>query len=255
LASRYEKDIFTSDLADGVARTHAENYVRFGRRLEEIATPDDFFTEYPQLYDALPVDADADEMGTALWDLFRKHQVTVNSVLENQIKAHASEIRRGTLSKNCLLSIVTNGIHLIDPRLSYIESISSLLVKSLPTAFQTKRADNERQVQDVGEAVFKAAKETLDRESPQIPFSSVTTKPDFSKDDSEGLLFLEFKYLKDRKALNRINTEMTSRVTIYRSQGAWILFVVYDPNRSISDDDKFRGSFEKHDGVYVAVVR
>jgi hypothetical protein len=210
----------------------------------------------PELYDCFPIDTDAEKLGAALWELFQRHQITVNSVLENQISAHVSELRQGTLSKNSLLRIVTNGIHLIDPRLSYVESMSGLLGNSLPAAFQTRSAGNEREVQDVGEALFRAAKTTLDRESPQIPFSTVTTKPDFSKDYSEdNPLFLEFKHIKDRRALNRINTEMTSRVTIYRSQGAWILFVVYDPHRSISNDQKFREPFEKCDGVHVAIIR
>ena len=97
--------------------------------------------------------------------------------------------------------------------------------------------------------------EQLQREVPQIPFGAVTTKPDFSdlpKDSTP--LFIEFKYIKSRTRLNHIQTEMTSRVTIYRDQGAWILFIVYDPKRTITDDEEFAKAFEKHDGVWVGTV-
>jgi hypothetical protein len=114
---------------------------------------------------------------------------------------------------------------------------------------------NERHIQDVGEAVFQAAKERLQRESPQIPFGAVTTKPDFS-DNPEGMtaLFIEFKFVKNRARLNHIQTEMTSRVTVYGDQGAWILFIVYDPKHTITNEEEFVKAFEKHDGVWVGRV-
>lgn len=149
-----------------------------------------------------------------------------------------------------------SGHHTKDRRISYIDRLRSLVTNSLPTAFQTQPAKNERHVQDVGQAVFQAAKEKLQRESPQIPFGAVTTKPDFS-DAPEGStpLFVEFKYINNRNRLNHIQTEMTSRVTVYRDQGAWILFIVYDPKRTITNDEAFGIAFEKHEGVWVGVVR
>jgi hypothetical protein len=134
-----------------------------------------------------------------------------------------------------------------DRRISYVDRLRSLITKSLPAAFQTQAAKNERHIQDVGEAVFQAANEQLQREAPQFPFRAVTTKPDFS-DAPKGTtpLFIEFKYTNKRARLNRIRTEMTSRVTVYWDQGAWIMFVVFDPKRNISNDEAFGIAFEKH---------
>lgn len=257
LPTRYEKDIFVGPLKEGIDRTHAENYVRFARKLEEIPDADRFFEQYSELYDCLPAN-DAEAVAESLWNLFQRHQQTVNSVIEGQIRDHASDIRRASLPANSLLGIVTNGLHEIDPRIRYIDSLSYLLRKSLPAAFQTQKAKDERHVQDVGDAVFQAAQQQLEREAPQIPFSVVTTKPDFSDMPANGIpLFLEFKYVKDRRRLNGIITEMTSRVMIYRAQRAWVLFVVYDPAsvHAIANDDKFIGDFIQHEGVYVAIVR
>lgn len=256
LPSRYEKDVFTDPLEEGIPRTHAENYVRFVTKLEARQNPDQLFETYPELFDCLPDEGDAEACARDIFDLLQRHQKTVNGVLEQQIQAHCQEIRRAALPPECLLRIIVSGHHTEDRRISYVDRLRSLITKSLPAAFQTQAAKNERHVQDVGEAVFQAAREQLQREAPQIPFGAVTTKPDFS-DATEGAtpLFIEFKYINSRARLNHIQTEMTSRVTVYRDQGAWILFVVYDPKRTITNDDEFMRAFEKHEGVWVGTVR
>lgn len=256
LVSRYEKDIFLDPLQDGEERTHAENYVRFAAELEALESADKFFEEFPELIDCLPTEGDINGFAQCLWDLFKRHQKTVNGVLESQLEQHLTAIRRGVLPTNCLLRIVSSGQHTSDPRMRYVDRLRALLCKSIPTAFQTHSAKNERNVQDIGEAVFQAAQMTLQREAPQIPFAAVTTKPDFSDMPSGGIpLFIEFKHVKDRKRLNAIHTEMTSRVTVYRDQGAWVLFVVYDPNHCVTDDDKFTQAFEAHEGIWVGMAR
>ena len=186
LVNRYEKDIFLQALEDGADRTHAENYARFATTLESIQTADQFFETFSELYDSLPVDGDSETFGQNLWGLFQRHQRTVNDVLESQIRNHSSDIRQGTLPGSCLLRMVISGQHKVDPKIRYVERLRSLICKSIPAAFQTQEAKNERHVQDVGESIFQAAQETLQRESPQIPFGVVTTKPDFAKVDGVG---------------------------------------------------------------------
>ncbi len=256
LASRYETDIFVQPLKDGPERTRVENYTRFARRLEALETPDSMFVEFPELVDALPSTGDIDEFGGQLADVFQRHQKVVNRVLEQQLRAHAHDLRRGSLPPTCLLRIVASGEHLADSRVACVERLRSLLCKSLPTTFQTHPARDERQVQDAGEAAFQAAQERLAREAPHLPFGIVSTKPDFSTVPAGvAPLFIEFKYLKNRARLNKVVTEMTSRVTVYRQQSAWVLFIVYDPNRAIRDDDAFAEPFSAHEGIWVGVVR
>jgi hypothetical protein len=151
---------------------------------------------------------------------------------------------------------VGSGHHTKDPHFRYIERLRGLLSTSLPIFFQSEKPKNERHVQDAGEAALKTARESLERESPQIPFGVISTKPDFARIQHDGIsLFVEFKYPKDRRRLNSIVTEMTSRVTIYRDQGAWVLFLVYDPQRAIVDDARFIEPFMKHEGVWIGISR
>ncbi len=180
----------------------------------------------------------------------------MNGVLESKIEAHARAIRQAVLPATCLIRMVSSGQHALDPRIQYVSRLCALLCKSLPAAFQTQAARDERHVQDVGESVLQGSQQHLARETPQLPFATVATKPDFSDIPTDGVpLFVEFKYVKERRHLNRMVTEMTSRVTIYRDQGACVLFIVYDPKRTITDDDKFIQAFEKHEGIWMGISR
>jgi hypothetical protein len=197
-----------------------------------------------------------DEFATGLYDLFQRHQKSVNEVVESQIKEHSQEIRKGSIPPDSLLGIICHAQHTTDLRERYARRLGALLAGSLPAAFQTVPAKDEKHIQDIGQAVFQSAMESLQRETPQLPFSVVSTKPDFSKVIGQGgALFVEFKYCKSRERRNKIITEMTSRVEIYREQGAYVLFVVYDPTRAIPDDLAFAQPFEKHAGIWVTVVR
>jgi hypothetical protein len=123
----------------------------------------------------------------------------------------------------------------------------------VPKAFRSCAAKDEPHLQDIAEAVIGAAQQSLRREFPLLPFGAVLTKPDFSA--VKDPLFVEMKYPRNRGDLRRITTEMSSRVTVYRDQGASVLFVVYDPNRMILDDQDFVGTYERHKGIWVAMVR
>jgi hypothetical protein len=215
LPSRYKVDVFLDALREGADRTHAENYVRFAAKLEQLPNSDAFFEEYPESFDCLSMGGDVAAFAEELWHLFQRHYLTINEVLEKQIESHVQDIRRASLPINCLLRIVVNGQQNTDARIRYIERLRDLITKSVPASFQTQSAKNERHVQDVCETALIAAQERLARESPQIPFGVVTTNPDFS-DAPTGTtpLFVEFKFVKDRTRINGMVTEMTSRVTI-----------------------------------------
>lgn len=255
LATGYETDIFVDALPEGEDRTHVENYVRFALRLEPLDTPDSLFAAYAELFDCLPDDGAEAEWGQNCWGLFSRHQATVNSVLDNFLLQNAAQIRRGRVGTDTLLGMILDRQVVVDPRERYVERLRTLMSAGLPPAFRTVPAKNETHVQDVGQSVLAGALETLHRELPMLPFAGIGTKPDFADSLDTGWLYVEFKYPKDRARLNSVITEMTSRVTVYRSQRARVLFLVYDPSRTIADDSAFSSEFELYDGVSVAISR
>jgi len=253
--ARYEKDIFADDLEAGVERTLFENYVRFACELERCDTPESFHDRFSEIDDCLPTDATCEEVFGKLYAMFRRHAQGVNAAIEQKLVDYRGALRRGDLPPNSGLRMIAAGRYSEDPRQRYARWLGLLVARGLPGVFQKQRPRNEGRVQDAGEGLMLSAAERLSREGPQLPFATVNTKPDFSRAFPAGSLFIEFKYPKNRSRLNAVITEMTSRVTIYRDQGAAVLFVVYDPSRTIHDDDAFAAQFEQHTDVWVVVSR
>jgi len=259
IPERYGTDIFVDSLAEGEARTQAESYVRFAIEIDSFSD-DALFQHFGELYDCvLPEDPNPDKTAHNFLDLLRHHTNEVLSVIGTQVQLHAMNFLKGQLPAACLLRLVTAGEHLRSPRSVYVEQISEILKQALPKAFQSEPPNNEHEVQDAADAALAAAQFRLNRELPLMPFAGVSTKPDFSKSgDSKSTdwLFVEMKYPRTKRRLNGVITEITSRIHIYRHQGAHVLFGVYDPNRTIVDDSKFMADLQGiRDNVWVSVIR
>ena len=112
-------------------------------------------------------------------------------------------------------------------------------------------------VQNAVNGLLKGVESKIWREVPLLPFAGIGTKPDFSAkgEGSRGWLFIEMKYLSNRGRLNGVVTEITSRASIYRNQGAFALFCVYDDRRCIVDDEAFKTDFMLGEGTWVEIIR
>lgn len=253
LVERYEQDVFTADLAEGEPRTHAENFVRFARRLADMTDIDSFAVAFvSELTDACP-SGDFEPFVRSMWPVFRRHQQNVETALNEKFGTHGSDLMRG-LPEHCLLRLVAGGVHLQEPRLRYAQKLGELLQRTLPANFQSAPPESERRMQEAGQAAFLAAREKLDREAPQVPFGAVCVKPDFSSiEEGVPTLCIEFKLLKERKRLNKLQEEIAADILQYPN--AVLLFVVYDHTHVIVDTDAFVEAFEaKGDGRVVVVV-
>jgi len=256
LPQMYEIDIFEQSIKEGIARTHVENYVRFAQDVQSMSE-DDFIEKYSELWECVLHLASqfTENQLRELARLHIRHAKDVWKYVEKMCEKLAGKRARGELPDDCLISMVLSGE--LKKRLDEksVRGLGELFKRGLPISFQHESPKSETQVQDAGAALLASQSTSLDREVPLLPFAGISTKPDFSMSLPRGWLFIEFKYPKERSRLNSIITEMTSRVNIYHDQDAFILFVVYDPERTIVNDDKFTADFEKHEGVWVAIVR
>lgn len=253
LPSRYEKDVFIDPLDEGEERAYAESYVRAATLFSKLSDVD-FYINYPELQECVvTLPGPTDQAAWALIDLHRRHATSVLDVIKTKMTELSDRLVNGDLPDSCLVALVAGREHLKDNCAAYARRLGRLMEHHVPKAFRSRAAADEPHLQDIAEAVLGAAQQPLRREFPLLPFGAVTTKPDFS--DANDPLFVEMKYPRNRGDLRRISTEMTSRVVIYRDQGASVLFVVYDPNRTILDDQEFVGAYERHERVWVAMVR
>lgn len=253
--ARYERDIFTDPLKEGSQRAYAESFVRAAVTMAPMS-PQQFLSSYPELEDCVVAsDEPSDVVVNRLIAMHIRHSRSVVEVLQQQLQSHSELIVSGRLSATSLLGIVARAEHTQNPQENYARRLAALLAENLPKAFQGREPSNESEVQAITDAVLGAALESLKREVPLLPFGAVTTKPDFSDLSQRNPLFLELKLVRDRADLRRVTKEITSRIIVYGDQGASVLFPVYDPRRSISDDLEFRRSLERHPQVWVQVIR
>jgi hypothetical protein len=252
----YEKDAFLDSLEEGRETAFAEGYVRTAFEINEM---DDvqFFSRYPELEEAVHfLGIPPDDCGQKLYDLFQRHATEVVKGATGKCNEHQKELLAGKLPDNCLISMFAHRRHLLNPLEVYADKIARILGVGLRINFQTEKPKTEPRLQESAQAGLAAADERLRRESPMLSYSVVSTKPDFADTrDYSRLLFIELKLVTNRPKLNKIITEITSRITIYRDQGAFVLFVVYDNGDFIVNDEEFIRDLEKHDKIRVIVVR
>jgi hypothetical protein len=217
----------------------------------------DFFRRFPELDEVISyIDMPSSESAEKIYELFRSHAHEVIEVIKSKYIKHHSEFLSGRLSNNCLISMTGRLDHLINPMDAYSEKIWNILNQPLRINFRSRKPSREIEVQDAGEALLDAAKERLRRESPMLSFACVRTVPDFSNvPNYMNMLFVEFKFINSRARLRQANTELTSRITIYTSQGASILFVVYDADNYICNDEEYISETEVNEKIKVRIVR
>jgi len=209
---------------------------------------------YPDIQEAVvALPGVTDQVARDLVNLHKRHSEAVLKVIKIQSDLRWPDFIAGRLPESCLIAMLGRLEHLRNDRAAFARRLGGLLSREIPKAFRSRQPTKETHIQDVAEALLSAAMERLKREVPQLPFGAVTTRPDFA--DLEEPLFVEMKYTKSKAGLRRITTEMTSRILIYRHQGAFVLFVIYDPNQVIGDDETLLHDLEQHGGVWVAISR
>ena len=260
IPERYEIDVFTAPLKEGEMRTNAENYVRFALETKDM-TVDSFIGNYSPIWDCvshLP-NQDVEESLKTLSQLHMRHSQEVWELVVAKCEENARKRMEGKLPESCLVSLVFSNEIYFGLKERYVKKLGQMFLASIPAAFEHQHATKETQVQDIAKSCLIAAQENLDREGPTLPFAGVGMKPDFSKIDlgksHKDWLYIEFKYPKERKDKNRIVTEITSRIHTYKKHATSVLFIVYDPNRTIINDDEFRTDIEEHEGVWVTIIR
>ena len=249
----YEKDIFINELNEGEERTQVESYIRSAIKINKM-NDYNFFIEFPELQETLKYfGASIDDTASKIYGLFKRHAVEVIEVSVEKGKEYWSKLINKELPENCLINLLARNTHLNEPMSDYAERIYKLLNKALPIAFQSREPSREKDVQDQIESSLIAASEKLQRENPLLYYSVVQTKPDFS--DISNRLFIEVKFIDERKKLNGMITEITSRILIYQEQGAFALFVIYEVGNNIPDKETFYHTFSKYNDIIIKIIK
>jgi hypothetical protein len=154
-------------------------------------------------------------------------------------------------SNESFLKIIANKEYLKTPVELLVQDICSKLNKALPIIFgNNNRPKNENALNNTIHGIIEKERENYSREYPFIRFATANTVPDHSLDD----LFIEAKYLRGNTTPSKATEGISADLTKYPTN-KHKLFIVYDPDRSISDDEKFVNDFQAKGNCTVNIIR
>ena len=84
-------------------------------------------------------------------------------------------------------------------------------------------------------------------------WGSNTTKPDWS--DGEYGLLVELKYVRKDRGISQISSDIAEDITKYGDNLRPVLFIVYDPDRVITDEEAFCSPVLKRDQMAIRIIR
>ena len=251
---RYERDIFWHDL-QGAGRRQVEAHLRLARQLETMDA-DEFFISYREATEAVHhLPGTTSEAAAGLYELHQRFASETLAVVERQIVRQAPKVARGEHGARGLLSLLADSRLKAVPAAVAAAEITRIMSDALPLCFQSSRPDSERELQDAMEAILKSAEQRLEREGPAVAYSLVRTIPDFAMTETDKILYIEVKLVKNRDTMRYAIKSIAESSSYYVDQGAYVLFLVYDTNRHIVDDLQFKEPFERKTNVQVAIVR
>lgn len=241
---------FVKEPVQGEAKTALVDFVRQARGFAD-SSIDQFCSERGaeliDAFDGLP-DMSQQEAVEKIWKLSRRHGEQVLRAIRRmrEINDHPYVC----IPQGSFLNMISEREYLKEPVERLVEAISQKLKISLPLAFQRNLPIDEHDFNDKLSAVMASEKQRLEREHPAVRFALAHAVPDHSWGD----VFIESKYIRKKTTPAKVNEGMAADLKKY-GKAHHILFVVYDPERSISDDLRFKADFENGGSCTVLIIR
>lgn len=241
----YSTDFISQSIEDGEVRTTVLDYIRQARSFATWNSDAFGINTLNSLVDVVDcVGARTEpEAVEKLWELCNRHGKQVLGAMQRMREMH--DDLSVTPQPRSLLHMIGDREYLKPPVERLMQDISVRLSKSVPLAFQTNPPVNENDFNDKLSALLASDKHELEREHPAIAFALAKTVPDHSL--SQYDLLIESKYLRKSTTPSKATDTMAADFFKY-PKGMHVLYVVYDPERSISDDLAFSKPFEDRHG-------
>lgn len=251
-SSAYAFDFITENIKDAEARTTLVDYVRQARDFSEW-NPDHFvqelLTNIAEVSSYIRAGND-EEANSKITELCSRHGNQVMHALDRIRNKHDQLTQK--IPRGSLLELIADREYLKPPIQRLVDRISQLLKRAIPLAFQTNPPINENDLNDKVSAILNADRVAFEREHPSIRFGLARTIPDHSAIEED--LLIETKYLRGSTTAARASDAIAADLIKY-PDSVHVLFFVYDPERSITDDAEFSSGFEQKRPCTVLVIR
>lgn len=185
-----------------------------------------------------------------IWDLCKKHG---DQVLQAILKIRAKyDNPYSMIAKDSFIHVISEREYLKEPIQRLINDLCARFSRAIPIAFQKNRPKDENDFNDKLSSILSTMEEDFDREHPSVPFALAKSVPDHSQKDLQ--LFIESKYIRGSTSPSKVSEGIAADITKY-SKANHVLFVVYDPDRCIVDDNMFKQDFEQKGRCTIAIFR
>ena len=249
--SDYAVSVLTGARRDQSDRTMAVNYVRHALELAR-SSPEDIAERFnTEISRAARTFSDPTAAGRMLVEMHLRHGTAVRTAIAGSVAAHTMELVDGTVEPSSLLGLVIERQHLTASWKRFADRIAGILDRGLPAACASQRPENELRLQEICDGLLRAADESLVREYPFLRWASRMAKPDWSAPP----LLVELKYVRTSSDIRKISEEIAADITKYGDSDRRTLFVVYDPNHHIIDEQNFSIDIQRHEGNLVKIIR
>ena len=248
----YAADIIRDPIPDPEGRTAVVDYVR---QAASFATStvgsfaQEYLSELADLGDSVPGAADDIELTERVWSLVRAHGENVRYGIRKMQELYDDPL--GYLAQGSLLGLVAAREHQRPAEVRLSEVIRRLVIDAIGTLFAEQRPANERDL-NYKLAALIGSHRKLTSEHPTVSFACAGVAPDHTIENSN--LLIEAKYIRKHTSPSKASEGIAADLTKYPER-AHILFIVYDPDRRISDDRRFSHDFEMKGRCSVLIVR
>lgn len=249
----YAKDIIAQSIDEGETRTTAVDFVRQAQRFGTWNI-DHFYqetiNELAEIVDYLPECSSENDAINRVWGLCKRHGDQVAMGMQRMRSKHDNLYE--CLEKDSLLQLISDREYLKNPVGRIVASIVDLVSNSVPKMFSSNPPSDENDLNTKINVLLDSHRIDLTREHPAVSFAGGHSVPDHGNDNMD--LLIESKYVRRGTTPSKASEGMAADLTKY-PQEAYILFLVYDPNRAIKDDRQFKNDFESRGRCTVLILR
>ena len=252
-AGLYAIDFIPNAISDREAKTTVVDYVR---QAKDFGTwnDDHFFVELAaelaDVVDYLPGGGPEMDRIRQVASLCKRHGDQVALAMSRMRDAH--DDLYAELPRDSLLGFISDREYMKDPAILLVERLCDLLDPAVGQMFAVTRPKDEPDLNTKVSTLLSSHEIKLRSEHPAVSFAGMHTVPDHGSDHSDVLI--ESKYVRGATTPGKVSDAMAADVTKY-PQRCHILFLVYDPERKIKDDQSFRNDFENRGHCTVLIIR
>jgi len=248
-AGLYALDFLSQGIADGEAKTVITDYARLGLELGA-ETLDGFYQRWiTEISEAIVPGDNDEEVVHQVYDLAHRFgQQTIDAL---RAFHYLDDVTKEPV-QNSLLHIIQKRDYLKSEPQRFVHELADKLCRAVPTMFARHPPHNENDFNDKIQAIIERDSDEYRREFPTTNFGMAKVIPDHEIRDYN--LLIESKYLRKSTTPSKVTDQIAADLVKYPKE-AFLVFVIYDPNRTILNDLRFSRDIEKHRPCKVVIIR